>query len=50
VAEAVGQGPRPKEALDEWLTRIDAALAEAKAADPERIVAPYAVRTIWLTA
>lgn len=37
---------RPKEALDEWLTRIDAALAEAKAADPERIVAPYAVNQI----
>jgi nitronate monooxygenase len=36
--------------VDEWLTRIDAALAEAKAADPERIVAPYAVNQIVLTA
>ncbi|SFU43392.1 nitronate monooxygenase [Methylobacterium sp. 174MFSha1.1] len=37
---------RPKEALDEWLTRIDAALDEARAADPDRIVAPYAVNQI----
>ncbi|RVU15077.1 NAD(P)H-dependent flavin oxidoreductase [Methylobacterium oryzihabitans] len=37
---------RPKEALDEWLTRIDTALAEARTADPSRIVAPYAVNQI----
>ncbi|GJD62813.1 NAD(P)H-dependent flavin oxidoreductase [Methylobacterium frigidaeris] len=37
---------RPKEALDEWLTRITAALEEAKATDPDRIVAPYAVNQI----
>ncbi|MEH3148150.1 MAG: nitronate monooxygenase family protein [Methylobacterium frigidaeris] len=37
---------RPKEALDDWLTRIDTALAEARAADPARIVAPYAVNQI----
>ncbi|MBE7247116.1 MAG: nitronate monooxygenase [Actinomycetospora chiangmaiensis] len=37
---------RPKEALDAWLTQITAALAEAKAAEPERIVAPYAVNQI----
>ncbi|MGE7417960.1 NAD(P)H-dependent flavin oxidoreductase [Methylobacterium tarhaniae] len=37
---------RPKEALDEWLTRITAALEQAKAADPARIVAPYAVNQI----
>ncbi|AWB20680.1 nitronate monooxygenase [Methylobacterium currus] len=37
---------RPKEALDEWLTQITGALSQAKAADPERIVAPYAVNQI----
>lgn len=37
---------RPKEALDAWLTQIAAALSEAKAADPDRIVAPYAVNQI----
>jgi nitronate monooxygenase len=37
---------RPKEALDAWLTQIAAALSQAKVADPERIVAPYAVNQI----
>ncbi|MFE1601932.1 NAD(P)H-dependent flavin oxidoreductase [Methylobacterium sp. ID0610] len=37
---------RPKEALDGWLTQIDGALAAARAADPGRIVAPYAVNQI----
>ncbi|ACL60912.1 NAD(P)H-dependent flavin oxidoreductase [Methylobacterium nodulans] len=37
---------RPKEALDDWLTRIDGALAAAMAAEPGRIVAPYAVNQI----
>jgi len=37
---------RPQETLDDWLTQIDTALAEARAADPSRIVAPYAVNQI----
>ncbi|GJD53398.1 hypothetical protein OPKNFCMD_6173 [Methylobacterium crusticola] len=37
---------RPKEALDAWLTRITGALADARAADPGRVVAPYAVNQI----
>ena len=37
---------RPKEMLDEWLTRIDAALEAARREDPARIVAPYAVNQI----
>ncbi len=37
---------RPAEALDEWLTRIDTALAEARAARPDEPIAPYAVNLI----
>ncbi|WP_407528318.1 NAD(P)H-dependent flavin oxidoreductase [Methylobacterium oryzisoli] len=37
---------RPKEALGEWLTRIEEALAAARAAEPDRIVAPFAVNQI----
>jgi nitronate monooxygenase len=37
---------RPQETLDRWLTQIDTALAEARSADPSRIVAPYAVNQI----
>lgn len=37
---------RPKEELDVWLTRIDAACEAARRADPDRIVAPYAVNQI----
>ncbi|KMO33265.1 2-nitropropane dioxygenase [Methylobacterium variabile] len=37
---------RPKEALDAWLTQITGALEQAKAAEPDRIVAPYAVNQI----
>lgn len=37
---------RPKEALGDWLTRIEEALAAARAAEPDRIVAPYAVNQI----
>jgi len=37
---------RPKELLDEWLTRITAELAAEKAAHPERRVAPFAVNQI----
>jgi nitronate monooxygenase len=37
---------RPKEALDEWLTQISAELDRARAAHPERKVAPYAVNQI----
>ncbi|MGB1118414.1 MAG: NAD(P)H-dependent flavin oxidoreductase [Parvibaculales bacterium] len=37
---------RPAEVLDEWLTRINTELAEYKAANPEAIVAPYAVNQI----
>jgi len=37
---------RPKELLDEWLTRIVAELAAEKAAHPERKVAPFAVNQI----
>ena len=37
---------RPKEALDEWLTQISSELELARAADPERKVAPYAVNQI----
>src|SRR6202012_2744993 len=37
---------RPAELLDEWLTRITRTLAEARAADPERKIAPFAVNQI----
>ncbi|MDA9230277.1 nitronate monooxygenase family protein [Alphaproteobacteria bacterium] len=37
---------RPAEVLDEWLTRINTELAEYKAANPDAIVAPYAVNQI----
>ena len=37
---------RAPETLDGWLTRIETALAAAKAADPERRIAPYAVNQI----
>jgi nitronate monooxygenase len=37
---------RPKEDLDRWLTSIETALAEARAADPDRKIAPYAVNQI----
>lgn len=37
---------RPAAALDTWLTRIETELAAAKAADPARIVAPFAVNQI----
>lgn len=37
---------RPKEMLDEWLTRINDELAEFRSAHPELPVAPYAVNQI----
>ena len=37
---------RPAEALDDWLTQIDEALADTREAEPERPVAPYAVNQI----
>jgi nitronate monooxygenase len=37
---------RPAEVLDEWLTRINTELDEYKAANPDAIVAPYAVNQI----
>ncbi|NBR79859.1 MAG: nitronate monooxygenase [Alphaproteobacteria bacterium] len=37
---------RPAEVLDEWLTRINDELAAYKAANPDKIVAPYAVNQI----
>jgi nitronate monooxygenase len=37
---------RPKETLHEWLVQIEDALAKAKAADPNRKIAPYAVNQI----
>lgn len=37
---------RPAEQLDLWLTRIKAELAQAKAADPSRKIAPFAVNQI----
>lgn len=37
---------RPAEQLDLWLTRIKAELAAAKAADPARRIAPFAVNQI----
>ena len=50
TAGIVGSFPslnaRPLEALDEWLGRIRAALAEHDAAHPERPAAPFAVNLI----
>ncbi len=37
---------RPAHVLDEWLTRINTELEEYKAANPDAIVAPYAVNQI----
>ena len=37
---------RPAEVLDEWLTRINTELEEYKTANPDAIVAPYAVNQI----
>ncbi|TWB42752.1 NAD(P)H-dependent flavin oxidoreductase [Nitrospirillum pindoramense] len=37
---------RPKETLDAWLTRIDTTLADARAANPDAKIAPYAVNQI----
>ncbi|GAA1883960.1 nitronate monooxygenase family protein [Paeniglutamicibacter psychrophenolicus] len=37
---------RPQAELDTWLTRITTALDAARAADPERKIAPYAVNLI----
>ena len=37
---------RPQETLSQWLTQIETALAEARRADPSRIIAPYAVNQI----
>ena len=37
---------RPAKVLDVWLTRINTELAEFKAANPDAIVAPYAVNQI----
>ena len=49
-AGVVGSFPalnaRPAEVLDEWLTRINTELEEYKAANPDAIVAPYAVNQI----
>ena len=37
---------RPAAALDDWLTQIDEALAATREAEPERLIAPYAVNQI----
>jgi nitronate monooxygenase len=37
---------RPAEQLDQWLTQIDATLAQARAEDPTRKIAPYAINQI----
>ncbi len=37
---------RPVAALDDWLTQIDEALAATREAEPERMIAPYAVNQI----
>jgi len=37
---------RPKEELEGWIVRIKEALATARAADPSRVVAPFAVNQI----
>src|SRR3954469_18477627 len=50
LAGVVGSFPalnaRPKEELEPWILRIKAALAEARAEDPARKVAPFAVNQI----
>ena len=49
-AGVVGSFPalnaRPAHVLDEWLTRIEDELADYKALNPEKKVAPYAVNQI----
>lgn len=37
---------RPAELLDDWLTKIDAALAAGRAANPKAKIAPYAINQI----
>jgi nitronate monooxygenase len=37
---------RPEAALDQWLTRIEEALAAARATEPQRRIGPYAVNQI----
>lgn len=37
---------RPAEELEVWLTRIETALAAARAEDPDAVIAPYAVNQI----
>ena len=50
LAGVVGAFPalnaRPAELLDEWLARLNGEIAAARAADPARKVAPYAVNQI----
>lgn len=50
LAGIVGSFPalnaRPQESLGQWLTQIEEALAAAKAADPTRKIAPFAVNQI----
>lgn len=50
LAGVVGSFPalnaRPKELLDEWLTQITTTLAAARAAEPTRRIAPFAVNQI----
>ena len=50
LAGIVGSFPalnaRPKEQLEEWLTEITGALAAARAAEPGKRIAPYAVNQI----
>ncbi|MBB1598791.1 nitronate monooxygenase family protein [Variovorax sp. UMC13] len=50
LAGVVGSFPalnaRPKELLDEWLTQITGTLAAARAAEPQRRIAPFAVNQI----
>ena len=50
LAGVVGSFPalnaRPADQLDVWITRIKAELAAAKAADPSRKIAPFAVNQI----
>jgi nitronate monooxygenase len=50
LAGVVGSMPalnaRPAEQLEEWLTAIDAALAQARAARPGAKIAPYAINQI----
>ncbi|HLU79466.1 MAG TPA: nitronate monooxygenase family protein [Burkholderiaceae bacterium] len=50
AAGVVGAMPalnaRPQEALSPWLSRIEAGLAEIRASDPGRTIAPYAINLI----